>query len=355
MEYRFHLQDPTDPKTVYLYEAIIEAVQKARVWRCIFAFVTLEGVNSLLGDPVVRKYLDKNSLALIVGLDAVTTPQALERLLELKGEYATFDVKVFWNRTKYGIFHPKICHFETKDERQIVIVGSGNLTPGGLRGNFEAYSVFTWGPGSTVDLSPWNEFLTRHAPNLQDIDDRALEWAARNVIRRRRRRPDEAELEEEFPEEEPQGPEVTDRVLIATIPSAGGRWHQAHFNRGVIEEFFHVSPNSAQRVYLTQVRSDGSRGPQETRPCVYSRSNKNLKIELAARRDDDYPSGGPPIAVFRELHVRVFEYTMLFPGEDGYNEAMALLDRLPRVGKGLRRVISDVETVRQVWPGFQRF
>ena len=47
MEYEFHVQDPTTPDTVYLFEAIIGAVREATSFDGIFAFASRAGVDSL--------------------------------------------------------------------------------------------------------------------------------------------------------------------------------------------------------------------------------------------------------------------------------------------------------------------
>ena len=61
-----------------------------------------------------------------------------------------------------------------------MIVGSGNLTPGGLRQNIEAFSVMRAAVGETLDVSSWDRFLSEHADDLRAIDESALERAAQN-------------------------------------------------------------------------------------------------------------------------------------------------------------------------------
>ena len=143
------------------------------------------------------------------------------------------------------------------------------------------------------------------------------------------------------------------RVLIAQVPAAGGRWHQVHFNRDVIEQFFQVTPNSNQRVYLRAMSSSGDQGEEEVRPCVFSeQSNRNCKIELASRRGEEYPPGGErPVAVFKEIQARTFDYMLLLPGDDGYEEMLNLAETLPTTGRGLPRVITTMEIVRDAWTG----
>jgi hypothetical protein len=356
MNYEFRLQDPTDPATVYLFEAVIEAMDGANEGKGIFAFASRDGVNSLLLDDAVTTFLSRASFDLIVGIDSVTNRPTLERLQELQGDYPSLQVRVFWNRTN-GLFHPKIARFARTDGSQTVIFGSGNLTPGGLRDNFEAYSVLQTEPGEPVDLSSWDDFVARHGANIRPIDEEALERAARNIIRggRRRRDVEPDVVTEEAPpeEEEAVATPVADRILVAQLPRAGGqygRWSQAHFNKDIIDQFFHAEPDSTQRVYLTARRPDGSLLSQEVRRVIYSQSNKNMKIELGARKGEAYPDGGPPIAVFREIQARTFQYMIIMPGETGYRQMLRLTENLPTVGRGLRRVLTDVPTIRTAWP-----
>ena len=99
-------------------------------------------------------------MALLVGIDAVTNRHALERLQELEHQYESLSVHVFRNPTD-ALFHPKVARFDYPDGRRSMIVGSGNLTPGGLRQNFEAFSVIRAAAGETLDVSSWQRFIHR--------------------------------------------------------------------------------------------------------------------------------------------------------------------------------------------------
>jgi hypothetical protein len=354
MDVELRVQDPTDPATVYLFEAIIQAMDGASAGKGIFAFASRDGVDSLLLDAAVTGFLGQANFDLIVGIDAVTNRATLERLQELQGEYTSLHVRVFWNRTN-GLFHPKIARFSRADGSQTVIVGSGNLTPGGLRDNFEAYSVVKARPGEALDLSSWDDFLARHGENIKAIDAEALQRAGRNIIRGGRRRRDvEPDV---VTEEEPEAPlpaPVADRMLVARLPRAGGdhgRWSQAHFNKDIIKQFFYAEPDTAQRVYLTARRQDGSIVPQEVRRVLRGDTNKNMRIELGLRKGEAYPDTGRPIAIFREIQARTFQYMILMPGESGYRQMCQLTENLPTVGRGLRRALTDAATVRRAWPG----
>lgn len=354
MDCEFHLQDPTSPNTIYLFEAIIEAARDAESCMGVFAFASRAGVDSLVGDPEIERFLEQSTMALLVGIDAVTNRHALERLQELERQHERLTVQVFLNPTD-ALFHPKIARFDYPDGRRSLIVGSGNLTPGGLRQNFEAFTVTRAAPDEALDVSSWNQFLTDHASDIRGIDDDALERAAQNVMRSRRRRDVEPEPRA-LPGAQPIATDVelpvgrTDRFLVAHVPRAGDRWHQVHFNREVIERFFRVRHGTTQRVYLVECRQNGTFAEQEVRPCVYSGANMNLKIEIASHHGFPYPDNGPPIAVYRELQVRSFAYMLLMPGEPGYDAMMALTENLEAVGLGLPRVMADAETISGVWP-----
>lgn len=359
MDLRFCIQDPTHPDTTYLYEAIIAAAVGAAAWRGVYAFASRDGVDHLIEDPVVHDFMRAGGETdLLVGIDAVTNRPTLERLRELGRRNAQFRPKVFWNGT-HGLFHPKLSDFRYDDGRRTLIVGSGNLTPGGLMNNFEGYTIISVDRAEDLDVSALDEFLARHADRIREIDDEALERAARNLIRpikgarqaggvviprlRRARRAAAAPVA-------PAAREPFDRILIAQVPRAGGRWAQVHFNTDVVRDYFRITDHQTQRVYLTQVDPVGARSEVEVRPCVYSQTNKNHKIEIGAARGEDYPDDSPPLLVFRERQLRAFDYMLLFPGEAGYGPLFDLSRNLPAVGRGFPRVITDMPTLEGAWP-----
>ena len=324
----------------------------------IFAFASRSGVDSLIVDPEIQDFLLESSMSLIVGIDAITTRSTLVRLQELEQEIERLSVRVFRNPTN-ALFHPKVARFEYPDGRRTLIVGSGNLTPGGLRQNFEAFSIMRADAGELLDVTSWDRFLTEHAADLRAIDESALERAARNTLRGDQRH---RNIEPNFvdPVDIANSAVGTladidltmgraDRFLVAQVPKAGGRWHQIHFNREVIEEFFRVRYDTAQRVFLVECRHDGTFAEPEVRPCVYSHANQNLKIEIASHHGEPYPDAGRPIIICRERQVRSFVYMLLMPGESGYDEMLALSEALPSIGRGVPRVITDIASIRRVW------
>lgn len=358
MELRFCIQDPTHAETTYLYEAILAAAVGAAGWRGVYAFASRDGVDHLVEDTIVHEFmLAGGEVDLLVGIDAVTNRPTLERLQELERRYHGFRPKVFWNLTQ-GLFHPKISDFTYEDGRRTLIVGSGNLTPGGLMNNFEGYTIISVDQAQDLDVSALDEFLARHADQIRRIDDEALERAARNLVRaipgaRRAEgiiipRPRGLTVAPAAPR--PAATAGFDRILIAQVPAAGGRWAQVHFNSDVVRVYFRITDQRTQRVYLTRVAADGNRAEVEVRPCVYSETNKNHKIEIGAARGLEYPVGAPPVLVFRERQLRAFDYMLLMPGENGYDALMEVTRRLPSLGRGFPRVIADRNMLSASWP-----
>ncbi len=358
MKCSLHIQDPTDQNTFYLYEAIIEQLMKRSLlsWRGIFAFATGHAVRSLFfEEPVVQSFLKRGEVKLVVGIDAITDVSALEELTHLNKTTDKFDAKIFINPST-GLFHPKISHFRHKNGSSVLIVGSGNLTSGGLRKNIEAFIIIAGDDKELTTIYNWDDFLSRHIVNIKEIDNDALEKARQNKAEARLRRQKIREAELAGPEaeeaEELEEPLIKDsKVLVARVPAAGGRWHQVHYNREIVKGFFHIKPNSSQRLFLREVKPDGSLGPEEPRPLIYSEYNKNYKVEVAARRGEEYPSSAtPPIIVIREVGLRSFRYMLLMPGDKGYDKMLDFTKRYPSIGKGVPRVLTKMSTLLTEWP-----
>ena len=171
-----------------------------------------------------------------------------------------------------------------------MIVGSGNLTPGGLRQNFEAFSIVR-APSEVLDWSSWDRFRSGHADNIRPIDQEALDRAAQNTVRRQGRDVEPASGAPAQTQSADSGsaPDVevlvggASRFLVARVPRGGQeqhRWNQVHLNRAVIDRFFRVKPRTTQRVYLVECRQDGHILP--TKRCGRASTamrTRNLKIE----------------------------------------------------------------------------
>jgi len=113
------------------------------------AFLRKSGIDKI--QSALDYALTKNAanIEFIVGLDFKTTDyQALVTLNEIKTAYQRFTYYCFGDkRDNFNdlIFHPKIYLFNNQDEndpKYTSIIGSSNLTGGGLSENFEVNSIF---------------------------------------------------------------------------------------------------------------------------------------------------------------------------------------------------------------------
>lgn len=346
MDYFLHLQDPTASSTTYLFEEIVAAARNATRGRAIFAFASKDGVDALMEDPELVGLLRRGSFEMIVGIDAVTTRPALQRLLDASRTFRSFRAVVFWNETG-RLFHPKLCYF-AGDRSATLLVGSGNLTSGGLQSHFEAFArlTMTRREGEQV-IQPWDEWLQAHAAHLRTIDDEVLARADRNSLRRQPGVEPEDSNEHRLRGTGSGG----SSVLIAEVPRSGDRWNQVNFDIDTIRQYFRVEPGSSQRVFLEQRLPGNMSGSQEVRPCVDSGRSQNYRIEIAAGRGIAYPSRGRPILVFLRTAPRVFRYQLVLPLDDGHTELENVLRQAGASPHRVRRIIVSPLELASAWPG----
>ena len=113
--------------------------------RIAVAFMKYSGLKVI--ENSLQKCLERNgNVEIIAGLDFKTTdPQAIKFLLNLKKSNSSLSFFCFGdkqdNKTNI-VFHPKIYLFNKKKETTSII-GSANLTGGGLLSNFEVNTVIT--------------------------------------------------------------------------------------------------------------------------------------------------------------------------------------------------------------------
>lgn len=125
-----------------------ELIESTQVKMAI-AFVRRTGIDEIYKSLEYAMNVNNAKIELIAGLDFKTTDtKALLALKEIENTNKNFSFYCFGDkRDNYNdlIFHPKIYLFETalsKNTKFTSIVGSSNLTSGGLTSNFEVNSVF---------------------------------------------------------------------------------------------------------------------------------------------------------------------------------------------------------------------
>lgn len=344
------VQDPQWPDSQYLLEEILTACEGASSGACAFAFASAAGVNLLLGDVQFSRFITDRQFEVVVGVDAVTDTDALDALTARVTEHPGLKVWVFLGLESGSIFHPKICWFR-QSSGGICLVGSGNLTSGGLRGNCESFSVLRFGPMQMREFDRmWTSWMKFHIAELLPLNDPRVRDKAADNARQARLLPKQ---ESEILLERRKGrvvvgpaPRQNATVLIAEIPRGGGRWNQANFDLSTFRNFFGASPGRTQRIFLTHVDILGHLGQQEIRPSVAVKSH-NYRFELDAASGLEYPSKGRPVAIFARIATRTFRYRLLMPGSQEYREVSKYLKKnAAQEANRVRRLLTNVHALR---------
>jgi HKD family nuclease len=348
---KLHIQDPGDPNASVLHEQLLQLFGNATKGAGAFAFVTSEGAKLLFADPAFLKFAAKGTFDLIVGIDEITNVGALTTLKETSESFPGLTVRAFYHTLNKSIFHPKVCWFRHKNGVSVV-TGSGNLTPRGLRGNWEAFAISQLQGDSATELeAQWDRWLVLHSAQLKPLTDPdVLARAALNIWRRKIAVAKIGKEEVEAPVTAKAGVEPVRDVLIAEIPRASTRWNQANFDLNSFKVFFGAKPGAIHRIVLQHVDSEGTLGSLEARQSVSVKS-QNYRFELEAAAGLSYPSAGRPITVFVKIAPRTFRYRLLMPNDTGYGVINALLGTM-WAGRSdrMRRIITNTEILRQAWP-----
>lgn len=113
--------------------------------RIAVAFMKYSGLK-VIENSLQNCLEKKGNVEIIAGLDFKTTdPQAIKFLINLKKSNPSLSFFCFGDKQENKtdiVFHPKIYLFNKKKETTL-IVGSANLTGGGLLSNFEVSTVIT--------------------------------------------------------------------------------------------------------------------------------------------------------------------------------------------------------------------
>ena len=347
-------QDPANIGSPFLLEELLDACETAEAGGGAFAYATRSGVGLLLEDEAFVSFVSKKPFDLVLGIDEVTDSGAIDRALRAKKALPNLLVRAFMHQRNWCRFHPKMCWFRYKRGGR-VIAGSGNLTLGGLRANWEAFTVTNLTSPEIDEIEKaWLSWTNLHASLLLPIGDpRVLERATKNIVRRTpsHERPD---LESSASDEDVTVPPSPGQsVLVAEMVRGGGRWgrwKQANFDLENYEGYFGAKRGTQRRILLQHVRQDGRLDEIEPRRSVEVLS-RNFRLELGAASGIPYPDAGRPIAVFVRLQGGIFRYRLLLPNDPGYGNVSTLLDnRWTGPSTRVRRVRMELADLRQAWP-----
>lgn len=311
----------------------------------IFAWANAGGAKSLLEDDTFEEFLKKGDFKLFVGTDTITDTSAIDKLVQISTKQPRLTARAFLSPTS-SLFHPKLAWFE-HDHHVSLIVGSGNLTMGGLRSNWEAFVVERLtGKAGKDALEGIEAFITEQAHHLAPLtDQRVLDRVKKNTGNERSLR------NVPPPPPTPSGLEQSvDEVLIGDMNRTEARLAQANFKVKDYEGFFGAQRGTQRRISLRLVGANGSVGDIQSRPSVEAKS-KNYRFELDGLKAAHLGSSGRPIGVFLRLSTGEFVYSLVRPEDSGFAELDALLvaeSTEPR--NQLRRIRITGNELSAAWP-----
>ncbi len=343
------LQVPGNGNT--LHTAMVAAASRATGGFAAFAFATSTGIDTVLAEPSFRKLVGGGEFKLIIGLDAITDTAAVAAIKTAKAALPNASISMFYNPKGGVLYHPKAMFFRTPDGGRC-LTGSGNLTLGGLRNNWEAFWKAEVSAADAELLeAQWAKWAADHKDNLLAPDDprvaaqAALNAKTRAKIQKAVKETDAealAALEEQAAEAASLNP-----FLIAEVPK--NRPGQADFGIETYQGFFGVTIGKPREVTFYQVRPDGSLAPPERRHAVAVKSS-NYRFEVEALSGLQHPSIGHFILVFERIGKSEYRYVLLKPGEAGHTNVQKFLnDNYFVSGNSKRRVVVTQSDVQTAW------
>lgn len=125
-----------------LYESEARKEWRAQLWtakqfRIAMALVKKNGID-LVRDAMDSAFDSGAKGQFLVGVDLPTEPDAIEILCDLRDQYSPRFQLAYFRPAKHQDFHAKVGLFQSTAGKWSAIVGSSNLTHGGLCDNYEA-------------------------------------------------------------------------------------------------------------------------------------------------------------------------------------------------------------------------
>lgn len=377
-------------------QPIVDALNEAlawddvtRVWLAV-AWAKRSGL-SLLELAIRRLRARRKSVRALIGVDQHgATEEALRMAMTMFSE-----ARVYHDSALFRTFHPKLYVVEARSRARAVI-GSGNLTEGGLLTNYElalqvdldtataadtalldelrSWFELRWNePRAARKLTPSSIDCLLHDHHVVVLPEAALppprqprtSYGARGEsifgppvsgLRQSRREPvtasdaSDALTPAEVGRPLRTGSGARDLVLAGGVTLE----RQRAFNKELAESFFGVSRNG-ETIRVVGVDRQGGRHGMPPRPLIFSDSNKNRRFEMPDPEPNRRASGNRPIILVRRLARRRFEYLLLYPRDPGYTPVQREIERRPKVGRSTKRetkrVYLTLGDVRNVWPG----
>jgi HKD family nuclease len=154
-----------------------DQLSRARTFDFAFGLLSHNGLSELK-DDLIKCLKGGGYGRVLVGADMPTHPEAIRWLRKLEAEYKDHLVLRRFQSGKGHMFHVKLAIFESRTGKQTAILGSSNLTGGGLLGNYEANLLLDSRPivGELLDYFE-EQFAGAYARRIDDIwFDNYLKW-----------------------------------------------------------------------------------------------------------------------------------------------------------------------------------
>lgn len=360
----FTIQNPRSDRTKTLHELLLKEVNVSTNGGGAYAFVSISGVVLLFQDEFFKNFLSNHTYTLIVGIDSITSEKAVEKLKEIKKNYKNLKVVAYLNPNTKQLFHPKFSWFENETGGK-VIVGSGNLTVGGMRKNTEAILTAELSAKEFNDIkTQWNNWMVEIKDYLKDIEcQEVLDKVKENDMRFTNSNglTNQMDVEEKLSSNKIEheddllwdSNEITDAdVLIAEVPKSSKRWSQVNFDKNSFENYFgaYAGRNDGYRILLKSTDLQGRLAKDiESRKAVSVKSS-NYRFEInKAKVLGDYPENGRPILVFLKVGIRMYKYFLSMPDDQIHKKLDDYLNNnLAKTNKKsvLRRHITSYKKIK---------
>jgi HKD family nuclease len=336
----------------------------------------------------------KRSLRVLIGLDQHGgTIEGLHKASELFTEARVYHDA---SRNPVRTFHPKLFVVQAPS-RARAIVGSGNLTAGGLLTNYELSLRLDLDLNDRRDkevlaaLRAWFDTRWRQTeaavrltkPSIQALiqdpdvivvpetwarprprsrsaepEDRASLFAPVRGLARSRGPvpgPPADGIDSVVVDVSPDGaPPLEDHSVVLAAGLPNDRQGQASFNRTVAEEFFGVSANG-DPITAQAVDRGGTVYPPDIRGLIFSEINQNHRFELPDPEGRGRPPGAFPILLVHRFGSGQFRYLYVLPDDRGFRAMKREIVRRPGVGRSnsndTKRVYLTIRELRRYWPG----
>jgi HKD family nuclease len=148
-------------ENIKLIDVLSNSFKNAIDLKFSVAFLKFSGLSLI--KPDIKSILkNKGKVEFLVGLDFRTTdPNSLYELKTLQGSYTNMKFFCFSkpNKNRFSVFHPKLYIIKNKNGKVTTIVGSSNLTKGGLSKNIELNIIFNGAETESEILQLMNFYL----------------------------------------------------------------------------------------------------------------------------------------------------------------------------------------------------